>query len=507
MEKITIHAKDFLSRVASSKSKTFLAFCFCFIAGAGIFSLPESYPTSLLFYLYFFVFVLFAIAIIFWDKKVHRFLILCSVFFFFGIFRLLSIVPDCENKNNLCHWNGSRAKIFGAVTGEPDTRLGETRYNLQATGEFGGRGQIQVNLPTFPIYRTGDRLELVCTLTTPKDSLANTFHYDKFLAKEGIFSLCQNPKDVRMVAVGSWSVKRMLFSLKAKVQNLIGQLWVEPEASFMAGLLYGGRSSLPTELSDNFSRTGVSHIMAVSGYNITIIATMLMLSLIAMGLWRQRAFWVTVVLVVLFTIFTGGSASVVRAAVMGLLALTAEQVGRVGRAGPAVVLAATLMALANPFVIFWDAGFQLSFLSTLGLIYLSKPLGEWLFLGKTELSSFQEMFLSTLSAIFATLPLILFQFGRLSMVAPLVNILILWIIPWLMFFGFFAIIVGALFFPLGLVIAWIAGIGLRYVIIVVEFFGRQSWAAVDWKIPWWGMVLMYLVIIFYVQKKRKSSKF
>ena len=111
--------------------------------------------------------------------------------------------------------------------------------------------------------------------------------------------------------------------------------------------------------------------MAVSGYNVTVIVTFLMAVLLAGGIGRKRSFWIVCATVVLFVFFTGASASVVRAALMGVIFLTAKQIGRPGSTGIAVVFAAALMALLNPYIILWDAGFQLSFLSTTGLIYLS----------------------------------------------------------------------------------------------------------------------------------------
>ena len=129
----------------------------------------------------------------------------------------------------------------------------------------------------------------------------------------------------------------------------------------MAGLLYGERSGLPLELADNFSRTGVSHIIAVSGYNISIVALALMSLFINLGLARPRAFWLVVAGIILFVIFTGAGASVVRAGIMGLIVLLAGQLGRLSRIGNVLIFTAALMLLFNPYVLIWDAGFQLSF--------------------------------------------------------------------------------------------------------------------------------------------------
>jgi competence protein ComEC len=107
---------------------------------------------------------------------------------------------------------------------------------------------------------------------------------------------------------------------------------------------------------------------------------------------------------------------------------------------------------------------------------------------------------ATFSAIIITLPLILFQFGRLSLVAPLANVLILWIIPWLMLFGFLAVLISFMFFPLGQVAAWLAGVGLKYVIILVQWLGGREWSALDIAIPFWAMIAAYAGLAYLIRK-------
>jgi len=162
------------------------------------------------------------------------------------------------------------------------------------------------------------------------------------------------------------------------------------------------------------------------------------------------------------------------------------------------------MVFGNPYILLWDAGFQLSFLATLGLVYVSPVLSAVIPQAENKwIVALREPLVSTLSAIIATLPLILYQFGRLSLVAPLVNVLVLWSIPWLMLFGFVSLVLGFIFYPVGQLVAWVAGFGLRYVIMVVDFFGNKSWSAVTFQVPWWAMVAMYLALVIVIRKKTK----
>lgn len=426
---------------------------------------------------------------------------------------------------------------MGMISAEPDARIGQARYVVRATtvslnnSAHAVHGKILVTAPLYPTYQYGDKVAVACKAYRPENQDGSTFRYDKYLGKDGIWLTCLNPTITAVSSGNGNFLFRNILIFKSAVQEKIEKLWSEPEASFMAGLLYGSKAGLPPELMDNFSKTGLTHIIAVSGFNVTIIATVLMTVLIYCGLWRQQAFWATIFGILLFIIFTGLSASAVRAGIMATVVLTGQYLGRLSRMGNVLVFTAALMMLVNPYVLAWDAGFQLSFLATLGLVYLSPVLltvipnareeslsvssvsqrffAEFILSGanvlKMTIRVTRDPFIQTLSAIISTLPLILYQFGRLSLVAPLVNVLILWIIPPLMLLGFGAIVFSFMFFPLGHLVAWFAHIGLQYVIILVNWFGERSWSAAQFQLPWWGMTAMYIILIWYVQKKRKNG--
>ena len=164
------------------------------------------------------------------------------------------------------------------------------------------------------------------------------------------------------------------------------------------------------------------------------------------------------------------------------------------------------MQLGNPYLVLWDVGFQLSFLATLGLVYVS-PLLEKYAERYTPpwLEKIAEPLTTTLSAIIATFPLILYQFGTFSIIAPLVNILLLWIIPWIMLAGFLSVIAAVIFTPLGQIVAAVTHFGLAYVILVVQFFGKKSWASTMIPIPFWLMIVMYVVLIIVIVKNKKTD--
>ncbi len=499
---------EWLRKIISSKSKTFLTFCFCFILGVATLSFFGTNRLTFVMYILSFVIIFFIIT--FWYKRSIGFLLLCLFIFVLGGLRFLISLPE-QDAARVEFYNGQKVALRGWVSSEPDIGLSDARYVVSVDSVEEGRkstrvsGKVSVKNRIYPEYHYGDELEIVCSLQEPENFADSNFNYKKYLAKQGVWSVCASPKiSATGINKGSFLFNKMFF-LKSKIQNQMTRLWPEPANSLLAGILYGSRNGLPQDLVDNFTRTGLTHIVAVSGYNVSIIVVMLNVFLIFIGLSRRQSFWFLMSLILTFVFFSGATASVVRAGVMAVIILAAGHLGRVSSVGRTLVYAAVIMLLFNPYLLIWDAGFQLSFLSTMGLVYLAPIFKSGLFKkikikNSSLLTPLLEVLITTISAIVATLPLILFQFGRLSLVAPLANVLVLWIVPWLMLFGFLSLMLSWVLFPLGQVLAWVAGLGLNYVIIIVDWFGSKSWSAVDFGIPAWLMVVVYLLLVIFIIK-------
>jgi competence protein ComEC len=432
--------REGIQKIISSKNKTFLAFCFCFIGGVALASFSNTNYFLPLFLIASFVVLFFVI--LYWSLLKAKLAMCCLLFFILGGLRFLITIPANE-PSKINFYNGQKIEFIGFIEEEPDVRIDKVYYVVKTTEvTISNRpqkisGRVLVKNLLYPAYRYGDQIKIICTLQSPKINQEGNFRYDKYLAAQTIWSICGSPRITVLSSGHGYKFFELLWNGKALLGRQIEKLWSEPESSFMAGLLYGSRSGLPAELKDYFNRTGVTHIVAISGFNITIISVLLLNIFIFCGFYRQQAFWMVLICIIIFVVFTGASASVVRAGVMGIITLLAYQIGRVSRIGTLLIVTATGMVIINPYVIVWDAGFQLSFLSTLGLVYLSplvKKLLPLKILGKVG-EVFIENLHTTFAAIIMTLPLILYQFGRLSIVAPLVNVLILWIIPWLMLYS------------------------------------------------------------------------
>ncbi len=497
-----------IKKITKSKSRTFLAFCFCYIVGVTVFSTIEN-AVRFQYYLYISLFIGLFILIICWHDILKRKAIIGLVLFILGGLRFCWSVPSYQ-ADNLVYYNGHLVQFVGKVSQEVVIKENNNQavVSVISVGDKKVTGKILLFLPPYADFKFGDQIKVECLLKKPEgtDSFIN---YDKYLAKDEIWSQCSWPKIEKLSHASSWLEQIVIkfYNFKIQIQSQVDKLWVEPESSLMAGLLYGARTGFSPEVNGDFSRAGITHIIAISGYNISVLANVLMGFLLVVGFNRRRAFWWAIIGIMLFVLFTGASASVVRAGIMGVIVLMASQMGRLSKIGNVLVFTAVIMLLLNPFVLVWDAGFQLSFLSTMGLVYLSPILNSYFVIDnkRVVLKNLVENIITTMSAIIATLPLILFQFGRLSVVAPLANLLIVWIVPYLMLVGFVAIVLSVVFFPLGWLVAWVAYLGLKYVIIMAHTLASWSLASVNISVSLWEMIIMYSLIIYFIYKYGKDK--
>ncbi|MDP2692408.1 MAG: ComEC/Rec2 family competence protein [bacterium] len=491
-----------LNKIIDSRSKTFILFCFSFLVGVIIHSLFQVKFPSFFWYL---VFLFLSVLIIFFrNNKVYKFFLICLLLICLGFFRYNIAIPS-ESEKYISYHNGEKYDFEGFISAEPDIRIEDVRYVIKGLpGQAGEKlkGKVYAKSQLYPRYNYGDRIWVECDLMTPE--AYDDFRYDMYLANIGVFSLCARPQIYKLDGLGGNVIFGRVMTYKSIFAGRVNRLWHEPYASFMAGLLYGYRGGLG-ELQEHFNRTGITHIVAISGYNISIISIVLIILFVRLWVPRKKAFWLIIGCIFLFVVFAGANGSVVRAGIMGALALLAKYLGRKNTMLNVIVLTAVLMTIQNPFVLVWDVGFQLSFLATIGLVYLL-PILENIFKKVPNIFSIRTLFLSTMSAIILTLPLILFQFGRLSVVAPFVNILVLWIIPFIMLFGFLSVLLSFVFFPLGQIIAWLSFIGLKYITVITVWFSNLPFASVDLGVPLWLVLVAYITIFSIIYKANKQLR-
>jgi competence protein ComEC len=377
---------------------------------------------------------------------------------------------------HLAYYNGAGpVEVVGVVVAEPDPRAGDTRVRVQASQLrlpddrwVEVRGKVLVYAPAYGDVAYGDRLRAVGSLTTPP--VFEDFSYRDYLARRGIHTMMQNAQIEVVASHQANPVLDRILAFKGHVHRALLRMIPEPEASLLSGILLGIERDIPDSLLRAFEVTGTSHIVAISGFNLTVVAAVFARTarrvfksgkdtLIALiGLW-------------LYVVLVGASAAVARAGVMASIAILAQRERRPIH-GPTSIAAATLaLSIGNPFVL-WDVGFQLSLAATLGLVLYAPLLGEGVERGLARLTNqaraekiavaLSDPFLVTVAAQITTLGITASVFHSLSLVTLLTNLLILPVQTLIMVVGGTAALLAAVWQPLGQIPAWIAWGFLRF---------------------------------------------
>lgn len=385
---------------------------------------------------------------------------------------------------------GARVSVEGWVAAYPE-REG-TRQRLRIAAEAiilpdGERRPVQghfiVSLGRYPAYQYGDRLAVRGMLETPPTF--DDFDYRAYLARKGVYSLMRRASATLLEHGHGRRFYHLLYAIRDRASATLNAITPEPHAALLNGILLGIESGIPDDLMEAFNRTGTTHIIVISGFNISIIAGLfLVLGRRLVG--ERRATWLAVGGVALYALLVGADAAVSRAALMGILYVVALHLGRRSLALNSLAASALVMTILNPFTLY-DLGFQLSALATLALILFVPTLTAWVearlaWLGArraTLMALLNDALIVTFAAQLLTTPLIVSVFGRLSLVSLLTNLLILPVQAWVMLGGGAALLAGLVWLPLGRLLAWIPWLGLTWTFAMVEWTARLPFASVD----------------------------
>lgn len=432
----------------------------------------------------------------------------CLAAILLGQIRYQTALP-AQGPASLSFYNGiGNLETQGWVSAEPDVRDRTINLRIEVSGvKVEGdwrqvRGTALAVVPRYPKHGYGEVLRLTGKLEAPEPFTG--FDYPSYLARQGVYSTMAFPRVEVLQGRSGLAPWGWLLSLKERLAGNLAAVLPEPQASLAQGILLGLRASIPKDLMEAFNRSGTTHIIVISGHNLTLLAGYLLRAGQPL-LGRRRALWLSLVAISLYTLLVGAQPPVLRAAVMAAIFILGAHLGRQRDATIALALAAAAMAAFQPLLL-WDVSFQLSFAATAGLIWVAPPLQEWLQRlwpppsGKLQASTVKahgylvESLSVTAATTAAVLPLLLVNFQRLPLVAPLVNLLVLPALPGIMLAGALAAGLGFLG-PLGQAVGWVAWPFLAYMAGSVKLLGGLPLAALD--VPGFqpGLALAYYSLL------------
>ena len=390
---------------------------------------------------------------------------------------------------------GQEVFFEGKVAKEPDVRGNNTRLIikiLEARPPLGGRASILITTGRYPEYNYGDVLEVKGRLQEPV--VFEDFDYKDYLRKKEILAVMYYPQTEIKSYRGPSSIYRgrasiyfKILEMKEKLRENIYSSIPPPQADVLLALILGDKNRISNDFKDKLNIAGIRHLTAVSGMHIVIISSILMSLFLFLGFWKKQAIILSLLFIFFFIALTGFQTSSIRAGIMGSLLLIGPLFGRRSNSIRALILAGLVMLVINPFL-FKEVGFQLSFSAALGIILLSSAFKKYL---KSNILA------ATFSAYIFTLPILIYSFGRISLIGLLTNLLVLPIISIVMVAGFIASLFSFLsFIPL---------IFLTYIVRITEIFSQQWMAQSFIKIHWLWLIVSYFVLFFLGQYFKKKE--
>jgi competence protein ComEC len=298
-----------------------------------------------------------------------------------------------------------------------------------------------------------------------KTTSAQVYNYGDVLELEGEISGGRIDKP-KIAKVGESIFQKRLFWLRSNLKEKIFSAIPQPQASFLAGILLGIREDLPEDFKDNLIKTGTIHVVVVSGYNISVVGGFL--AGLARFFPRRIAIITALFGIAFYTLLVGADPPALRAAIMGSLAFFAIFFGRQRFSLYSLILSAVIMFLFKPSIVS-NISFQLSFLATTGIILFHERIFS---LFKRLPNPLNGDLATTLSAQILVIPVIFYHFGSVSVISPLVNSLVLWVIPLSTILGFIFLVVSFLIWPIAIIISWVLWALLSIFVFVADVFSK-----------------------------------
>ncbi len=382
---------------------------------------------------------------------------------------------------------GEKVKIKGVLRSYPYFTISNQILKI---------GQFKVLSPLFPGYDYGDCLEIFGKI----DKIVLKNFEEEFVIFYPVIQRIEKEQKDEGLGLG---LIKSLFTIRRELEKIIKKIMPEPESSLLAGILLGIKRGLPGDFFEKLRLTGTLHVIVASGMNVTIIARLL-IDFLVNFVSRRRAVVVSLVGILIYTVLAGADPPIVRAAIMGSLAFWAMYLGREADGLIALLTAGGAMLLWQPRLLF-DLGFQLSFAATLGIILLG---GRFKRVYKRLPRDVGSSLAETTAVQVMVAPILVANFGRISIVSLLVNGMLLWMIPTLMYLGLAFLVLGMMNLTLSKIFGLFLWPILHFFVAVVEAFSRLPWA--EARIEWFGFEagLVYYILLFglilRLNKKRKN---
>jgi len=369
------------------------------------------------------------------------------------------------------------------------------------------RDKYLIRTDKFSSYFYGDKISISGEVKIPENfenENGITFDYQKFLLKDGVTHVAFYP----VIEILERNSKRDIFFYIFKFKNLLVEktkrIFAKKTSSLVLGVLLGIKDSIPASLEENFRRTGLIHILVLSGFNLTIIAYFFFKFLSSFH--RNIRYLISLIFIIFFVIMVGAGATIVRAGIMISLFILSKFFRKNSSPLNALVLAGSIMIFLNPLILLYDASFQLSFVATLGLISFSEIIKK-VFFFLPEKFSLKEIVVSNIAVQITVIPILIYLMGEFSIISLIPNILVLPLIPFFMLSSFLAILISFVSGLFALPFIFSTEFFSKIIIFLVNFFGGFNFSIIKVEAMTprllLSIYLFYIVVIFFLNLRKK----
>ena len=355
----------------------------------------------------------------------------------------------------------------------------------------------------------GDKIEFY--LEYEKPSTARNymgFDYSNYLKTKKIFGTVNlKEEDVEIISHDNSNIiLRKIYELRNLMKTKIEKLLPKETSGLCLGMLIGETSGIEENMQENFRDSNLSHILAVSGANVSYIIVSITYIFNKMCLRKRLSKIISIILLILFMLLTGCTSSVNRACIMAILMLIAELLYRKSDVYNNLAISALILLIMNPYSLL-DIGFQLSYMGTIGIVFLHDKIGSFIKINNKIVKYFFEMIAVTTCANLAIIPIMMFHFNTISLTFYFSNIIVGPILGIVVIIGFIMFFISLIFTPISSLIAIVLNLMLKFIIKIAEITANMPFSKITIITPSFFFIIVWYLIIISISYKQKVKIF
>ena len=355
----------------------------------------------------------------------------------------------------------------------------------------------------------GDKIEFY--LEYEKPSTARNymgFDYSNYLKTKKIFGTVNlKEEDVEIISHDNSNIiLRKIYELRNLMKTKIEKLLPKETSGLCLGMLIGETSGIEENMQEDFRDSNLSHILAVSGANVSYIIVSITYIFNKMCLRKRLSKIISIILLILFMLLTGCTSSVNRACIMAILMLIAELLYRKSDVYNNLAISALILLIINPYSLL-DIGFQLSYMGTIGIVFLHDKIGNFIKINNKIVKYFFEMIAVTTCANLAIIPIMMFHFNTISLTFYFSNIIVGPILGIVVIIGFIMFFISLIFTPISSLIAIVLNLMLKFIIKIAEITANMPFSKTTIITPSFFFIIVWYLIIISISYKQKVKIF